>query len=83
MSSTLNPELAKLIHIYPNPVSELARISTQLELEKAVIYNISGQIVQTIPNPTEIIDVSSFSKGLYIIALYTAEGLVSKKLIVQ
>jgi hypothetical protein len=53
--------------VYPNPVNDILRINSEVEIETVTIFNISGQAVmqQTLRNSQAVIDLSSFSSGIY------------------
>ncbi|MFZ4929887.1 T9SS type A sorting domain-containing protein [Chryseobacterium sp. Mn2064] len=60
--------------IYPNPVSDILYIRGTEKIEKATIYNMVGQIVKTFTSVHNQIDVSSLSKGNYILQYSLKEG---------
>ncbi|RZJ73001.1 T9SS type A sorting domain-containing protein [Flavobacterium sp.] len=69
--------------VYPNPASNLVNVSSQDGSDvKAVIYNLSGQLLlktESAPNP--VIDVSKLSVGTYLLKLSSANGSQTQKLI--
>lgn len=69
--------------IYPNPVSDVLRISNidELGIEEVSIYNQLGQLVKSLESAGSSIDVSSLPSGTYYLQLKTANGLSSKKFI--
>ena len=69
------------IRIYPNPVSNTLYISSEKNMiERIVVYSISGKIVlKRNGNQNNSIDVSSLSKGMYFIELYSTKGKTVKK----
>jgi pectate lyase len=61
--------------LYPNPVTNSLSISGSTQnIEKVVIYNISGMLVKTIDKNTENIDVSALIQGTYLVKVYTNTG---------
>ena len=69
--------------IYPNPAKEtitltLSEVNT---LQKVTIYNSLGQ--EVVRSTQSSIDVSSLSKGVYVIEVQTTTGKASEKLIIQ
>jgi pectate lyase len=61
--------------LYPNPVTNTLTISTSTQnIEKVVIYNISGMLVKTADKNMESIDVSYLTPGTYLVKVYTTEG---------
>src|SRR5690554_6082320 len=70
-------------NIYPNPTSEVLNIKLEnnLTLEKATIYNNSGQIVKTAQQNT--VDISNLSSGIYFVEVTTNQGKAVKKVVVK
>lgn len=73
------------ISLYPNPSSKLVTLYSTAEIIKrvTVISTDGKQILSEAANDTSYqLNVSNFSKGIYIISIETAKGeIVSKKLI--
>jgi alpha-tubulin suppressor-like RCC1 family protein len=59
--------------LYPNPVSNQLNISTSSDIQKIVIYDISGKQVKILEGNVNLIDVSNFKSGFYIIEI-TIDG---------
>ncbi len=83
-TATLNTDsfnLETAINIFPNPVSDIVTIETPTStiLQKVSLYNAIGQ--KSIEANQNTINVSSLSKGVYMIELHTSEGIFHKKLI--
>lgn len=60
--------------IYPNPVSDILYFKGKGKIEKAEIYNMVGQKVKSLDTVEGQIDVSSLSKGDYILQ-YSVKGV--------
>lgn len=77
------------INIYPNPANYKIIISHNRDLpEEAVlsIYEINGKLLMLnkFENQKLIeIDVSTISKGIYLVKIQTKEGMEVKKLVIQ
>jgi len=69
--------------IYPNPTTDILNIELDngLILEKALIYNTTGQLIKETTEKT--IDVSGFAKGIYNVQVLTNKGKATKKIIVK
>lgn len=80
LSNSLFPT-ASTIHfkVYPNPTTEYLLIDI-LNIETATIYNIIGRKVIKINNQKRI-DISSLSKGVYLIKVYDGVHSSTKKFI--
>jgi len=63
------------INISPNPVSDQLFISSEITVvEKIIVYSINGKILFEVAHETNSIDVSTLSKGIYFIELFSSEG---------
>lgn len=62
------------IKVYPNPVTHSLIIESDKE-SLYELYNINGQKILTInkSNPTEIIDFSNYSSGIYLLKINNQE----------
>ena len=73
------------IHMFPNPASTNLTILSGFKMDKIEIKSLTGQKV--FENKTAIdsisIDISSFSKGMYLVEIYSEKGFTVKQLIVQ
>jgi hypothetical protein len=82
-----NFKLENTVSIYPNPVSNNeVFISTLSELKSIVLYNINGQIIQEIKNPSKINEaykVSNLPKGFYLMQLASENESITKKIMVD
>lgn len=66
------------ISIYPNPVKDVIHIEGKSKIDKAEIYNMVGQKIKTFSSVESRIDVSSLSKGNYVLQLFV-KGEVSQR----
>ena len=75
--------------MYPNPTSTTIQVSLQNvndTLEKISIYDVMGKLIQTVNTDvnSQTIDVSAFTKGVYMVEITTENGLkTTKKLVVK
>ena len=73
--------------VYPNPaVNNEVTISSETELKSIVLYNINGQIIQEIKNPTRVDNsykVNNLSSGFYLVQMASENAIATKKLIVN
>lgn len=86
--STENFTSLNNISIYPNPTSNGSfSISSTVELSSITIYNVNGQIIQEIKNPTvisnETYNVNNLSTGFYLVQLKSESNSITKKVIVN
>lgn len=75
VSNTLGVDDINLVQhqVYPNPAVETLSISGQLELDRIEIYDYLGKKVYEGPDSKRSIDISGFSKGVYILKLYSSK----------
>ncbi|WP_395077365.1 T9SS type A sorting domain-containing protein [Flavobacterium sp.] len=66
-----------------NPTSNFINISSINIIDKVEIYNIIGNLVMKTNVNVNKIDVSNFSKGIYLISVYSALEKSLKKIIVN
>jgi len=71
----------KDVYIYPNPTSDWITIESQTGVVQSEVYGIDGKLLQK--NDLNRINLYSFQPGLYILKVYTTQGVVSKKILKQ
>ena len=76
------------ISVYPNPASNYIYIqTTQRNSNNIFIFDMSGRMItsKVMKNNTEVFDISTLSKGLYILQVTNTEGasIYNQKIIVQ
>jgi hypothetical protein len=81
---------ANSISLYPNPSNDTITITNNNSVEKiskVAIYDISGKIIYSLNNSVDStikIDVSHFSKGIYLVELLSENNAkVTKKLLIK
>ena len=76
-------ELTSSFNIYPNPVSDMLFIETEVEIEEVYIFDIYGrrQELSVISCQPSAIDVSGLNSGVYFVKVVTSEGEVVKRFI--
>lgn len=68
----------------PNPATNNFRLDGVTENATITIYDMNGKmIIRTNYQPGEPIDVSGWNKGLYLLNIETAEGMISRKVLVE
>jgi hypothetical protein len=71
------------ILVYPNPASTVLYLDQNLVFTKAVLYNMEGKIVKSIPYESNLsIDVSELSRGIYLLSVYDANKPFGSQLII-
>jgi len=82
----IEDEVAFNLEIFPNPASNVLTFSSSQIIENLKVYNVLGEIIyNTTPSLTDLsLDVSNWSRGVYLIEAITTEGVdVSRKIVVE
>jgi hypothetical protein len=82
--------LSDLIKVFPNPTSNQFQIDlsgANFKITSIDFLNITGQVLKSIPVSDNdnmiILPVTEYSSGVYFLKLTSANGLITKKLIVE
>lgn len=67
-----------LMQIYPNPVKDVLNIRSNAEVKKLTVRDITGKVV-LLSETQQNINMAHLSKGIYLLQVQTAEGLIEKK----
>ncbi|MDI1316042.1 T9SS type A sorting domain-containing protein [Flavobacterium sp.] len=72
-----------IFSLSPVPTKDILTITTKqtVEMTSVSIYNTLGQLVQTVTNPNETIDVSGLTNGTYFIKITSDIGTASSKFV--
>ncbi len=74
--------IADDINIYPNPANDVLKINVSdndIRIQKIVIYNMLGQVINIENKNNLSINISNFFKGFYTIEIITNNGSCAKK----
>ncbi len=72
------------IIIYPNPSSlQLTIVNRQMDIDEIHIINVNGEIIKTIKQNTNTINIAGLANGIYFIKLIADEKTIIKKFIKQ
>ena len=77
-------EVAKsALKLYPNPAGDYVTLSSEAMIGEVTVLNALGQVVsrQNLAATEATIDVSAFSKGIYVVIAKVGNDLVRKQLI--
>jgi hypothetical protein len=75
-------DLAKAVNFYPNPTTDFLNITypkNLIEIHSINIVNLLGQTVYSQVNPSDNIDISHLTTGMYNVVLNTSKGTTTKK----
>jgi len=70
------------IRIYPNPVNDILHFDINVNIEKAMLFDISGRKILE-QNNINNISVSDLQKESYLLKLFSDKGIQTEKIIVK
>jgi hypothetical protein len=80
--TTSSHDLSKInLAVYPNPATNKVNIPNGIE--SLDIYSITGNLVFTELNPLNLIDVSSLTKGTYLVKAISGNSISTTRLIIK
>jgi hypothetical protein len=84
-ATPINPEVGNTIEfkVYPNPFDDRIIIGNNDKLTRIVVSNIAGQRVMDIEYPGHEIRTANLVSGVYLISLFTEEGIAKTERIVK
>lgn len=87
ISSADNMTDTASVEIYPNPANSIITLSSDISsIEQINVYAINGERIRSINTNTQKLqlDVSDFTKGIYVISVHTSNGgITTKKLVIH
>ena len=69
------------VSIYPNPVVNTLKVSSEAYVSGIEIYSVAGSLMQTTKAGITIIDLSSLTNGMYLAVVNTEKGKIQKLII--
>lgn len=66
------------LNIYPNPVHNILKISSDAIIIGIEIYSISGLLLQTFEGGMTSLDINQLSKGIYLLSIKTENEQIQK-----
>lgn len=81
--TSVNPVEANTFKVYPNPFNDRITIDNYDKLTRVVVSNIAGQRVIDIEYPTREIRTANLVSGIYVISLYTENGVAKSERIIK
>lgn len=84
----MDPELLSIteenaidVSVFPNPVTDVLFIESSMPVKKVTVYTLLGQAVMTGVIEDNQLDVSSLSKGIYLLQMNNADTIFTQKLV--
>jgi hypothetical protein len=73
------------VSLYPNPVQDKLRVSSEQIISQLIVRNLVGQAIQLVKvNNTEtILDLSQLTAGNYLVSFKMADGRFTTRKIVK
>jgi len=78
------PDLIDAVSIYPNPTNgSFTIVSNNFENTTIEIYNVAGQLIahQNLTQNKTLVNLTTFSKGMYFVKVNTVNGVMVEKII--
>ena len=77
--------LEKGLKVYPNPNSGVLNIDSKLQLDKIRIMDLSGRVINQLLTPAqhEVLNLSSFEKGVYVIEFQSGNLIAYERVFVK
>ncbi len=91
-SNTVDVNNAISTRVFPNPVSEYVQVEMRLEnvsdIVNIQVMNLEGKVVDThafnnVQNETLNLNTGHLDNGIYMLNIFTEEGMISKRIMVQ
>lgn len=76
-------ETAMDLSLFPNPTTNLIYIKSSEQIQKVVLYNLSGTMIMSKTSNTDYLDLSNLNKGVYLLQTVTSSGIYTKQIIKQ
>ena len=70
------------LQVFPNPTNDYIYIRALEKVDKVEVYDLLGKLV-LLNKQTERVNLSSLSKGLYLVKIYSGEASQVKKIHVK
>lgn len=81
-TSVDRPEFGKSIEIYPNPATDVININCPADQFEVQLFNVSGKMVKQFPmGANHQVDISDLKKGVYVVAVSSAQGKMQQKMV--
>jgi hypothetical protein len=69
------------LRVYPNPTKDEFSIKSDLRIEKVEVYAATGALLFSDSNFRDKISLAAFTSGVYIVKVYTDEGVAVRKVV--
>ncbi|MET3537261.1 T9SS type A sorting domain-containing protein [Chryseobacterium limigenitum] len=69
------------ISVYPNPVKDILNIETDKRVEDVKVYDSSGKLINSLSFDNNKLNISTLSKGFYLIKIKVGDTYITKKFV--
>jgi hypothetical protein len=69
------------VKVYPNPTSQAFKINVDAEIQKVVLINLSGAVVEEWNGLQTIFDIQHLQEGMYLLDIQTDKGRIQRKIL--
>lgn len=71
------------LSLYPNPVTNTLYVQRDKSIEHIKVYDVLGTLLQNVPVNANLgtVNLSTYAKGVYFVAVYDENGFTTKKII--
>lgn len=78
-------ELQGVVNLYPNPVTDVLNIESDMQVQSLTIFNVAGQVVreELVNMENTRIDLSDLQKGVYLVKMEGNNDKIIKKIVVK
>jgi len=72
-----------IVSIFPNPTSGMVKIESTDVISNIIIFNMTGSLLQRYDKSDKLINLSNFSKGIYLLQISTDKTDIIQKIILE
>jgi hypothetical protein len=72
----LNQERSNTVIIYPPVIEDVLNIKTEAQMTSLQVYSINGTLIMNLNNPSEQINMSNLTEGVYIINIHLDNNIL-------
>jgi len=80
-SYNLFEEHSSHISIYPNPSNGIIQIKSDLDVQKLILYDVTGKLILTRSGNVKMVDISNLASSTYILEVQTKKRIFKQKIV--